>query len=311
MNLGDLATFIGGKIGMSDAATLAKIKGFALERYKQIYAAALWKDALSIYTLAVAADQSTVILPAHVAQFIGAKFDTERLIPVDQAFIFSSYPELWDNSGTPTHCSELAAIATKVMPLAAGELVKVKSSAAGDVAPAKVTLHGEDVNGDPQQEQVTLTGAALAASVNSYAVLYGFSKAATVGTITLRNAADSATLQTLLPGDTQRLHRRLRLHTIPSVALTLMVLAKRHPGTFVNDTDATALPSLCDQALQAYVHGDALEFQRQYGKAQGKFAEAIALEKAAKDRETYQSAQTARFTPGDPMAEGCNPGDFL
>ena len=50
----------------------------------------------------------------------------------------------------------------------------------------------------------------------------------------------------------------MRLHQIPSSALTLLILAKRHPGPFTQDTDATNLPTLCDQGLQAMVHGDAL-----------------------------------------------------
>lgn len=308
MNLGDLATFIGGKIGMSDAATLTKIKGFARQRYDQMVAGALWKDLLSIHSFAVAINQNTVILPHQVAQFVAAKFDYTGLIPTDQAFIFNSNQALWADTGTPTHCSELAPIATKVMPADAGELLKLKSSAAGDTG--KVTVHGEDENGDGQQEQVTLTGTVPVFTVSKYKVVYGLSKGASTGTITVRNNNDNLTLLTLAPTDVQKLHRRLRLHMIPTEALTLLVLAKRHPSPLVNDADATALPPLCDQALQAYTHGDALEWQQQYGKAQGKFAEAIALEAKAKRSEVYQAAQSARITPADGMAEGCSSSDF-
>lgn len=309
MNLGDLATLVGGKVGLSDAASLTLWKAYAKQRYHALCAGALWKDLLTVYTFAVAANQNTIILPHQVAQFVGAKYDTTGLIPVDQAWIFASNPELWEQVGAVTHCSELAAIATKVMPLAAGEALKLKSSNAGDVS--LVTIHGEDTNGDAQQEQIALNGLALVATVNSYAVVYGLSKAATVGTITVRNNADSATLLTLLPAETQRLHRRLRLHQVTGEALTLLVLGKRHPGPFSNDNDATGLPTPCDQALQAYVQGDALEKMRQYGKAQAKFAEALALEAKAKKDETYQAAQSKRLTPGDGMAEGCNPSDYL
>ena len=86
-----------------------------------MWAGALWKDSLVILSRAVTAGEPTLILPSHIANFVAAKFDYTGLIPVDQAFIFASNPELWDDAGTPTHCSELAAIATKVMPDAAGE----------------------------------------------------------------------------------------------------------------------------------------------------------------------------------------------
>lgn len=309
MLLGTLASFVAGKIGMTDAATLTKIKGYATQRYAQIYAGALWKDALSIYSLSVAAAQSTVILPSHVAHFLGAKFDRTGLIPIDQAFLFASNPELWDDAGTPSHCSELAAVATKIMPATAGETIQLRSTNAGDTS--AVTLHGEDGNGDPVQEQVTLAGTGAANSTQTYAILYGFSKAATIGTVTAYKTAGIVPIQSLGPTENQRLHRRLRLHLIPGVALTLLVLAKRHAGPFTNDNDATALPSLCDQALQAMVHGDALEWQRQYGKAQGKFAEAIALQTEAKRTETYQAAQNARMTPGESLGEGCSAYELM
>ncbi len=311
MTLGNLASFVGGKIGMTDAATLTKIKGFAKERYAAMYAGALWKDALSILTKAVAVNQSTIILPPHYAQFLAAKFDRTGLVPIDQSFLFASNPELWDSAGTPSHCSELHAIATATMPATAGELVSVRSTTADT---GVISLHGEDGNGEPQQEQMTLNGTNKVSSVNAYAVLYGVSKGTTTGTITLRDnvgAFGGVTFVQLLPTETQRLHRRIRLHSITGEALTLLVLAKRHAGPFTQDSEATNLPSLCDQALQAMVHGDALEWQRQYGKAQGKFAEGLALLAEAKKTEIYQAAQQQRITPGDCLAEGCGGSDYL
>jgi hypothetical protein len=310
MNLADLANFIAGKIRLTDLATLAKLKGFAGQRYAQMHAGALWKDALGIYTFAVAAGQHTVILPAGIAQFVAAKFDRTGLVPVDQAFLFNSSPGLWEEAGTPSHCSELAAIATRVMPSAAGEQIRVSSSDAGD-AGSLVTLHGEDASGEPKTEQITLNGTPPVFSLGSYAVIYGFSKRATVGTITMTSGASSTVYQTLLPAETQRLHRRVRLHAAPTVPLTLLVLGKRHPGPFTQDADATALPPLCDQALQALVHGDALEWMSQHGKAQAKFAEGLALEMAAKKAETYQAVQSRRIVPAEAMAEGCTGDDFL
>lgn len=311
-NLGDLAAFIAGKIGLSDTASLTKIKSFATQRYASIYAGALWKDALTILTRNVAASEPIVILPAHIAHFVAAKFDATGLIPIDQSFLFASNPTLWEDSGTPTHCSELAPSASKLMPAAAGELLSLRSSQAGDTG--LVSLFGEDANGDPQQEIVTLNGTNKVATVNAYAILYTFSKGATQGTITLKDNVGingTTTYSTLLPTETQRLHRRVRLHQIPSSALTLLILAKRHPGPFTQDTDATNLPTLCDQGLQAMVHGDALEWMQQYGKAQGKFAEGLRLLADAKKSEAYQASQNIRMTPGDGIAEGCSEADFL
>jgi hypothetical protein len=310
MILGDIASFVAGKIGMTDAATLAKLKSYAAQRYALICADALWKDLLSVYTKSVAAGAHTVILPGHVSDFVEAKYDQTGLIPVDQAFIFRSYAELWDDTGTPSHVSELAPIATKVMPLAAGEILRFASSNGSDVG-NPVQIHGEDVNGEQLSETVLLNGASWVQSVNNYVSVFGLSKGATQGTVTVTGSISLLTLATLKPTETQKLHRRIRLHTIPGQDLTLLILAKRHPGPFTADADATQLPPKCDQALLALVHGDALEWQRQYSKAQIKFGEGLALLATAKKDEVFQRSQVKRITPGESLAEGCNPHDFL
>lgn len=314
MTLADLATFVGTKIGMTDSATLTKIKTWAAQRYASMYAGALWKDALSIYSFAVAANQHTVILPHHVSQFLAAKYDYERLIPVDAAFLFASNPELWDSAGSPTHCSELAAIATKIQIPTPSQLYVYGSSSADETKTLRI--QGEDANGNPLSETLTLiaTGpTSQAATSGVFAVVHNWTKGGTVGQVELKDTASPTPnlLQTLKAAEKQKLHRRVRLHATPPNAMTLLVLAKRHPGPFTDDNDATTLPAQCDQALQALVHGDALEWQQQYGKAQAKFAEGVALLEAAYRTELYQAANAYRLTPGDPLAEGCSPQDWL
>ena len=310
MTLAKLAEFIGSKVGLNDTTSLQKIWKYATQRHALIWSDALWKDALSIYTFAVAANQDTVILPPHVSDFVEAKTDDEGLIPVDQVFIFRTYAELWDNIGTPTHCSELAPIATKKMPPTTGDRIKISSSSAADTVNA-VQFYGEDVNGEPLAETVVLNGVADVLTVGSYKVVYGLSKGATVGTVTAKESTSSTTLVVLGPNDNQKLYRRLRLHAIPGNAFTLLVLAKRHPAPYANENDSPLLPPKCEQALIALTHGDTLEFMRQYGKAQGKFQEGIALLTGAKKDEVYQRAQSKRITPSESLAEGCNPNDFL
>jgi len=310
MNLGNLAAYVGTKIGMSDAATLAKLKTFAAERYKSMYEGALWKDTLSVLTKSAAIGQSTVILPSHLAQFIAAKYDATGLIPIDQSFLFASNPQLWDQNGTPTHCSELAPIATKLDMVGGSDRLKITGGNALDTT-QQVRIYGEDIDGEPIDETVQLAGTTTVMTTQAFGIVYGLSKPATQGTVVAQSNANNATYVSLAPGDTQKLHRRVRLHVIPANAITLLILAKRHPGPFTADADATNLPGLCDQALQALVHGDALEWQQQYGKAQGKFAEGLALLQQAKQAETYQASQQIRFTPAESLADGCNPNSFL
>ena len=49
----------------------------------------------------------------------------------------------------------------------------------------------------------------------------------------------------------------------------------------------------------AFAHGDALEWQRQYGKAQTKFAEAVALRDQALQTDVYQPTRMERIAPMD------------
>lgn len=305
--LAKIATAVSDVIGLSDDATMAKIKRFAALRYDFIASDSLWKDLLAVYTYSVAAGQTVVMMPPHVTDVVECKADNSGLIPIDQMFLFRSYAELWSELGTPSHWSELAPLAT-VGELTAAERMKFVSTSAADTSTVKI--HGEDSTGQPLSELITLTGTTPSLTAGSFLTVYGVSKGTTTGTITMVGNNSAVTFTTLKPAENQRLYRRIRLHTIPAAAFTLLVLAKRAPAELENDTDATQLPAKCDQALIALTRADTQKWLRQYGKAQDEIAEGLALLKDAKTDETYQAAHSKRMTPGESLAAGCSPSDY-
>jgi hypothetical protein len=102
---------------------------------------------------------------------------------------------------------------------------------------------------------------------------------------------------------TARPRERIRFLYKPDGAATIRVLGKRRCPTFTNDNDQPPIRGM-DNALIAFVQGDMLERERQYGKAGLKFQEGTALLDQLKAIETVQQAHNLRVAPdagyGDP-----------
>lgn len=92
--------------------------------------------------------------------------------------------------------------------------------------------------------------------------------------------------------------QRIRLVSIPTASQVIRVLGKRVCPEFTNDNDEPGMNCMED-ALLTFAQADMLERERQYGKAQAKKAEAVALIDQLKRIETVQQAHNVRFIPED------------
>lgn len=289
-----LCNLIGGRINMTDAATLAKLGEWAERWHDELSDSELWKDLLNIYTIAVSAGQSEVILRHQVQRFLGARYDTQNLMPVDQVFLLITDPDIWDRTGTPTRVADLPSMGTYVKPTS--EQIALVSSNAADTAKS-VTLVGE-LAGVEMREVLTLNGTTPVLSANSYDIVYTLAKELTVGDVTVTGNTTAAALVTLLRDEYERKHLRLRLLETPVQALTLMVLGKRKPTPYRVASDAPAVRCL-SHALEFLTHGDALDWLEQKSDAEKMWGKGLAFLEKAKEKEVFQSANIQQLVPYD------------
>ena len=124
------------------------------------------------------------------------------------------------------------------------------------------------------------------------------------GTALTYAARDASDLIALAATDTAApLRQRIRLLETPEEATTVRVLGKRKCPAFTDDNDQPPVRGM-ENLLIAMAQGDMLERERQYGKANLKFQEGVALLNQFKAEETIQQAHNQRIIPdsgfGDP-----------
>lgn len=96
---------------------------------------------------------------------------------------------------------------------------------------------------------------------------------------------------------------KIKLIPAPNSDGTLYILGKQQSPTrqlgeaAAVTADADFSIRGCENAIMAFVEGDLLEYSRQHGKAQAKFAEAAALVSVMKDMERNQQQQVSRIIP--------------
>lgn len=100
--------------------------------------------------------------------------------------------------------------------------------------------------------------------------------------------------------------KRIRLYPIPAVDGSMLVIGKKALPALVNDADIPIIRGI-DQVIIAYAEADMLEYHRQYGKGQQKFAEAEKLFTDAVALEQQQTNVPRRAknltVAGDSLAE--------
>lgn len=290
--LGDMALFVGEKVGKTDEDSLNRVRGFLRRRYAMIYDHAFWKESQIVVAMPpLEAAQDTVILPHFIDRPVTVRINDATANPTELTRLFRTDPTIFERIGHAAQWSELAPSATKTLP--AGRQITAYSTAAGDTTQT-LNLFGE-YQGEEYRETLILQGGTPVNSVRSYDVLLTLSKPATAGNVIVQAAG--ASLLELGPEDRERKHPRLWIHAAPEAAgTTILVLGKRKLEPLANDADTPIVRTITN-ALLAYAQGDALEWLRQYGKAQVKFKEGADLVGEAIAAEKKQGGHVTQLIP--------------
>lgn len=325
MTLLDLATTVCARLLKTDDASLEACKGFLRTRHTLLWDAFLWKDSLVIYhDLPVPKDASgeyrgDMVLPYAVARPILAYDYSNKMLMTPGTLIDLARA----GDGAPITDGDMLGfveLAATGLPVPYdGVSVSVRFTGAGaDSASTVEIMHGGErddnlIGTDSSSElseSVTTTTIGAAAFVTLEGPVVRMTKPVTSSKVTVDVLdSDSRATKWYWPASsTTAEFCRIRLLDRPTVAqygsdLRVGVVGKRKPRSFRNDADSPALRG-CEAALLAMATGDMLERERQYQKAQAKFAEGAALVDVMKDGERNQSAFVQRLVPEVPTHSG-------
>jgi len=294
VNLLQHAQSIAEKVGLTDAATVAKVKGWLAERHEHIWNLALWRDALTLYTPAVDAGATHWILPDPASAVPAAAWDRRNLFPADEALQFTRNLESLFNEGDPLEVADVGTVGLAVQP--EGEALVFVSDDAGDTS--SVTVEGM-LAGVTRRETVTLTGTDPAGPTEAFDLIRSFSRTVGSGTVSACTEDELTVLGTLGPAEIQKRHVRLRLLPAALAAGTMLILAKRTPPAFTVNAAVMGLPAQAEAAVAALAHANAHEWMRQYAKAADKVAEAQAFLKVALDQDVFTTMRRQQIVPAD------------
>jgi len=262
----ELRDFVLDKLGLDKGNSI--ITAHADTAIKQIHDD-IWnaKDWLAtINTVIIPNAEEVERLPHYIRNVLAASYDNAKYFRIkEQQDIILSNPEVFDSSveqnGTTNYMEVSPTVGVLVSPNATQ--ITVESSSASDTSVVAVVgvLNGEDV-----VEEITLAGTSPQSSVSAFDEIYTLSKIATTGKLTAKRG-DGTVIQTLLPHETSRTHKRIRLVAAPADnTKTLVLLVKMNPVGFVNDNDAPMLNGI-DGAIKKGLEAEMLEYDEQYDKA--------------------------------------------
>jgi hypothetical protein len=107
MNLAAMANFVCTKVGQFDATSVTLCKGFINSRYQMVYDAFYWRDSGMSASATLLAGVQTFPYPANMDRISTIRSGGDHFLdPVDPAFLIESYPEIFEESGTPIFYEE-------------------------------------------------------------------------------------------------------------------------------------------------------------------------------------------------------------
>lgn len=314
MTLYEIATYICGKVGKVDSASITAAMGFVRQRHQMIYDSMLWKDSL-VYTsttLLPVADGLTpsttsysdlVPLPYSVARVIQVRMDydgsKENLAVADYQWRFTVHPDDFEEAGTPVGFVDAgtSGISFPLRPLSTGETIIIGCTDPLD-AGKNIAVIGEAAGVGHVRDDITMV---YGSNPTNYAwtQVYSITKDRTTSYVAVQNAAATRTML-VPPTATEVRVAAIRLVPTPEYtagqSVTLYVLGKRPIRPMAESNDLPMIAGL-DNVMIAFGQADMLERGRQYAKAQVKVQEGMELLKMAKDLEQNQSARIQQIIP--------------
>lgn len=278
MTLAEMADYVVDRVGTSDDATKALAKRFIIRRYQMVYDATPWPE--SEVTFQLRTTENEIILPNWLDKVLQVVVDqaaaAHNIQMASRQTVMLANPAALTDLGSLVGFTMLPGVAVHTHP--GGNLLQLVSSEASDTNQT-ARLRGM-FNGLEIEEEIMLTGITAAPSAYYYDEITHFSKPKTLGYVHLQSAAaGNDELQVLLPQDRERRHLRIQLHhdfETGADEQLITILGKRKCIPLRHDNDTPQIANI-ENALIAYGMSDLLERERQFGKAQLKLQEAVAL----------------------------------
>lgn len=317
MNLGDLATFICKKVRQRDTQAVLDCKDFLNRRYELIYNESLWRD--SLWTLDFTFTPEVVgvpeswagikFLPGVVDRLVALRMTDQPLDVVAAEHLYRSGIDEFERSGTPARYSTGAPVVAILPPEYDTNDVSILSGDASDDGHAW-TMTIIDTNGDRVDYESELGESDSNPVALDIQVVERCTCVANSVAATLKTRSATETIATLRAGETSfPMRLPVRLVPKPSVATTFKALVKKKALPLTDDLHVPELRDI-DNVLIPLVQGDMLERSRQYGKAQLKFQEGLALLESFKVLHVHQETQQEQFVPEVEQVSGISHWDF-
>ena len=258
-----LKTNIANEIQDTSTSMKSIIGNYINRRYFQILRAINWKNIRDDYSFSTIAGTQDYILPDDFGKEIYVLDSTNgsELSKVDLQDLVREYPSGISSTGTVKRYVILEDT-VQSQPSSASTITVVSSSASDTTQ--TVLIRGISSNVEIT-ESVTLTGTTNATTTNSFSRIKAISKSAnTVGKITV--TAGSTTIAVLAPKVLESRYKKIRLHYVPTQALTIKMPYIIKPLSLIEDDDYPII-DIAD-LIEIGATADAWRYKRQFVKAQ-------------------------------------------
>lgn len=323
MTLAEMSDFVCHKVRQTDAEAISQCKGFIKRRYELVYAEALWRDAMHVFTFEAGPDAASmprpnltdmqaagiVYFPVMVSRLVALRSDKAAMRPEDEGNLYRMTEDAYESSGEPAAFMLLPPVvaASLVTPIAFYCSVEDSGDVGVEINGTLVLEDGTrcDFKPDltskgvfPKEDPYDVTLISLGATI-----IERITKPVTVGSIYLCNANGKTIYAVGKAEDTKfERHFGCRILPQPQELRTFRALVKKKPMPLVDDDE----PELRDvtNALLAFAQGDMLERGRQYGKAATKYQEALTLVDQLKRIAVWQESCSQQITPDVAVQSG-------
>ena len=276
----------------TDAPSRAEARKYLQSRYQMIYEGCAWRDVCAMMVVPFDAAQ-VVIFPAIVDRIIGIRWSNNYSLRNESLWtIMEIDPNRFDQVGDPISYSIISPSALATTP--GGSALHLSTTSTTATFP--VSIYGSHQNQEVN-ETVQVPNVGFVQSANQYDEVYSLSKSTTGIDLSVGRADSGAQVLYLRPYERERKHQRVHFHSVPrNSSPNALLMFKRTFKPLISDSDAPEISGI-DNALLSAAISDMLEGQRQYGKAQAKMQEAVAMIAVMSDMERHQSASVIRIIP--------------
>lgn len=257
---------VGTSIQDTSSAMQTIIKVYANNAYREILRRVNWDAINQTYTISAVAGTQDYALPSDFGKELYV-LDTTNDIELD----FISLPELIQNFPSTTssqglverYCVFLDNILTQP---SAASLVTFSSSSSADTTQS-VFIKGTNSSDLEISETITLNGTTGVLTTLSYKTVSAVSKSSsTTGVITGTSNSGAVTIASMSSAVLDYKVRKLRLHQVPTNALTIKAPYHVKPSPLTNDYDTPVFD--CADGIELGAIMQSWRYKRQFEKAQ-------------------------------------------